>query len=200
MRNLTEDGSQCLAWKWNWFRQSLVEASADFSGLATRSDAPVDTALWQSLELRCQQVAHQLAQTMRAADLPQVRIHKPLQWFFRRHFESANAGAMIDQAGALRVMLWRILQRMEEAAGSAEPSGDLSQGWRASVLDCRSLVNDLTSWMDRQSTDLVAQCLSRYREIDRLVAHELRPFDDALWSLPGLGRSRDVAVGTMATQ
>jgi HPt (histidine-containing phosphotransfer) domain-containing protein len=193
MRNLSEDVSQCLAWKWNWFRQGLVEGANDFSSLAAQSSSGADIAVWRALEDDSQGLAHRLAEALRSAELPQVRIHKPLQWFFRRHLGAASPGNEIDRVTAVRVMLWRLFRQMEDSLKSDGVSGELANGFSSVVRDLRSLVDQLTEWLEQQPGTAAQECLDHNREVDRLVVHELRPFEEVLWQMPGLGRSRDVA-------
>lgn len=194
MHDLSEDISQCLSWKWNWFRQGLVESANDFAALAVQGASAAETAFWRRLEDDCQELAHRLAETLRSAKLPQVRIHKPLQWFFRRHLEAAAQGKEIVRASAVRVMLWRLFRQMEEALKSdgveKQTVGDFSSVARG----LRSIVDELTDWLERQPGTTAQDCLDQSREVDRLVVHELRPFEEVLWQVPGLGRSRDVAA------
>ena len=194
MRILAEDVSQCLSWKWNWFRQSLVESAGDFARLATQSSSAVEIAMWRRLEEDCQNLAHRLAEALRSAELPQVRIHKPLQWFFRRHLNSASPGNGIEQASAVRVMLWRLFRQMEDSLKSDQVASELARGFSSVAGDLRSLVDLLTEWLEQQPGTAAQECLDQNREVDRLVVHELRPFEDVLWQVPGLGRSRDVAA------
>ena len=194
MRILTEDVSQCLSWKWNWFRQSLVESSNDFAALAVQSSSGAEIAFWRGLEDDCQQLAHRLAETLRSAKLPQVRIHKPLQWFFRRHLDSAALGNEIDHASAVRVMLWRLFRQMEEALKNAGVDSETAGGFSSVARDLRSIVDQLADWLEQQPGTTAQDCLDHNREVDRLVVNELRPFEEVLWQVPGLGRSRDVAA------
>lgn len=194
MHILADDVAQCLSWKWNWFRQGLVASAGDFAQLAAQSPDGAESALWSGLEGDCQNLAQRLAELLRSAGLPQVRIHKPLQWFFRRHQNSAVRGTSIEQASAVRVMLWRLFRQMEDSLKSDHVTSELARGLSAVTGDLRALVDSLTDWLERQPGTMAQESLDQSREVDQLVVHELRPFEDVLWQVPGLGRSRDVAA------
>ena len=194
MHILADDVSQCLSWKWNWFRQGLVASAGDFAQLAAQSSDGAEGALWSGLEGDCQNLAHRLAGVLRSAELPQVRIHKPLQWFFRRHQNSAALGNSIGQASAVRVMLWRLFRQMENSLKSDHVTSELASELSSVAGDLRSLVDRLTDWLEQQPGTTAQESLDQSREVDQLVVHELRPFEDVLWQVPGLGRSRDVAA------
>ena len=187
----TDEAAQRVAWKWNWLRQSLVESARSFAGMAVRSADASAARSWSDLEARFLQVAGELAATLRAAGLPQVHIHRPLQWYFCRHLEAAELAEPQTLIALSRV----VLRRLVEWTTDENQSGDFRDQLEAEVDKCRALADELSARLEAGSSDEEVNArLARLREVDRCVCHDLRPFEDALWQLPGLGRSRDVAV------
>ncbi len=187
----TDEAAQRVAWKWNWLRQSLVESARSFAGMAVRSVDASAAGSWSDLEARFFQVAGELAATLRAAGLPQVHIHKPLQWYFCRHMEAAELAEPQTLIALSRV----VLRRLVEWITDENKAGDFRDQLEAEVGKCRALADELSARLEAGASDEEVNArLARLREVDRSVCHELRPFEDALWQLPGLGRSRDVAV------
>lgn len=186
-----DEAAQRVAWKWNWLRQSLVESARGFAEMAVRSADASAARSWSDLEARFLQVAGELAATLRATALPRVHIHRPLQWYFCRHLEAAELAEPQTLIALSRV----VLRRLMEWTTDENQSGDFSDQLEAEVGKCRALADELSARLETGASDgEVNNRLARLREVDLSVSHELRPFEDALWQLPGLGRSRDVAV------
>lgn len=175
---------QQLGWEWNWIRQSLIEDSLRFAAMAGEAQDSEFAEFLTELGAVGLKSASQLSAAIREAGLSHVRVLKPLQWFYRRHIEMPNSD--VETLALARVTQWRLLRRMGDALESkALPSG-LDEAVQQVVNSGRQTIERLTLWLE--STSDGEDRLKQYREVDREVMYELRPFEEDLSRIPGLGR------------
>ncbi len=125
-----------------------------------------------------------LSRAIRDASLSHVRVLKPLQWFYRRHIEKPSSD--VETLALARVTQWRLLRRMGDALESKTLPSCLEETVQQVINSGRQTVDRLTLWLERASDG--EERLKQYREVDREVIYELRPFEDDLSKIPGLGR------------
>jgi hypothetical protein len=170
-----------------------VESAREFAALGELPDFASHRSSLQSLETQARQAANGLAAALREADLAGLHIYKPLQWFFHRRVGRPPADA-IERLALARVMQWRLLRRLGDALeGQNDLPASLRNAGRQVVGDCAAIVEALSDWLERlvaesqEAEQEARNSLSQYREIDRQVSDDLRPFENALWRVPGLG-------------
>ena len=173
-----------LAWEWNWIRQSLIEDSLRFAAMAGEAQDSEFAEFLTELGAVGLKSASQLSAAIREAGLSHVRVLKPLQWFYRRHIEKPNSD--VETLALARVTQWRLLRRMGDALESKTLPSCLEEALLQVINTGRQTIEHLTLWLE--STSDGEDRLKQYREVDRQVMYELRPFEEDLSKIPGLGR------------
>jgi len=173
-----------LAWEWNWIRQSLIEDAVRFASMGGEAQDSEFAEFLTELGASGLKSASQLSRAIRDAGLSHVRVLKPLQWFYRRHIE--NPGSEVETLALARVTQWRLLRRMGDALESKTLPVGLEETVQQVVNSGRQTIERLTLWLESASDG--EDRLKQYREVDREVIYELRPFEEDLSKIPGLGR------------
>ena len=169
-------------WEWHWYRQSLVEDALEFAALAGDLQRAELVALLTELGAAGLRSASRLSAAMSEAEVPHVRILRPLQWFFRRHIDAPEG--VIERLAFARVVQWRLARRMGEAIEDLPPV--VAVAAKEALAGCRQTMDVLSSLLDGNPS--AEGLLAQYHEIDRRVEHELIPFSCGLSRVPGLGR------------
>jgi len=180
----THRDSHQLAWEWNWIRQSLVEDSLRFASMGGEAQDSELAEFLTELGASGLQSASQLSRALRDAGLSHVRVLKPLQWFYRRHIEKPSSD--VEALALARVTQWRLLRRMGDALESKTLPACLDEAVQQVINSGRQTIERLTLWLEKTADG--EDRLKQYREVDREVIYELRPFEEDLSKIPGLGR------------
>lgn len=180
----TYNDTQHLAWEWNWIRQSLIEDSLRFAAMGGEAQDSEFAEFLTELGAAGLNSASQLSSAIRDTGLCHVRILKPLQWFYRRHIETPNSD--VETLALARVVQWRLVRRMGDALESKTLPPCLEAAALQLINSGRQTIERLTVWLE--STSGGEDKLKQYREVDRQVMYDLRPFEEDLAKIPGLGR------------
>ena len=183
MTTAHRDSNQ-LAWEWNWIRQSLVEDSLRFASMGGEAQDSEFAEFLTELGASGLKSASQLSSAIRGASLTHVRVLKPLQWFYRRHIEKPTSD--VETLALARVTQWRLLRRMGDALETKVLPACLEETAQQVINSGRQTIERLTQWLEKTSDG--EDRLKQYREVDREVIYELRPFEEDLSKIPGLGR------------
>lgn len=181
---MANDDSHNQSWEWNWIRQSLVEGSMAFTGLASATQQSELAELFAELAAADLNSASRLSAAIREAGLHHVRILKPLQWFFQRHIDGTQSD--VEVVALSRVVQWRLLRRMSDALESGDLPVPLAEAVEQVLAAGRQSIDCLSAYLE--GCPEAEGWLARYREADRRVSHEMRPFEGGLSKIPGLGR------------
>jgi hypothetical protein len=80
----------------------------------------------------------------------------------------------------------RVHARFHEELHRRETPEAARRAYRQMMEDEKDHLGWVAAWLRGQVG--AAEGLERYREIDRRVFDEIKPFEECLWQLPGLGR------------
>jgi rubrerythrin len=172
-----------LAWKLNWWRQSELEGAL-LLGRMVGTVAEGDLAA--KLTRHCAEEAEHSriwSDVIAELELPHVRIHRSYQSLYLRH--SGPPACLLDVLCLTQIFERRVHTRFHDELHRPETPEPARRAYRQMTEDERNHLGWVAAWLRGQTG--AAEGLRRYRQIDYAVFAELKPFEERLWELPGLG-------------
>ena len=117
-------------------------------------------------------------------ELPHVRIFRSYQSFYLRH--SGPPASLLDVLCFTQIFERRVHTRFHEELHRPETPEPARRAYRHMIEDEKDHLGWVAAWLRGQAG--AAEGLECYREIDGSVFTEIKPFEERLWELPGLGR------------
>jgi hypothetical protein len=181
---------ESLAWKVHWFRQSELEGALLLGRMVGLAESQ---PLAERLTRHCAEEAlhSQLwAGTAAALELPFVRIFRSYQSFYLRH--GPPPATLLDVLAFTQIFERRVHVRFNEELRRPAVPAPVRHALERMVEDEKDHLAWVAAWLrDRAGA---ADALERYRRIDEAVYAELRPYEQCLHKLPGLGRLQPATV------
>lgn len=172
-----------LAWKFNWYRQSELEGALLLGRLVRHA---TDGALAARLLKHCADEArhaHLWAECLAALDLPHVRIHRSYQSLFTER--GGTPASLAETLAFTQIFERRVHKRFSaERAVPGLPAAAIATYDRM-IEDEKDHLEWVHDWLS--TTPDAPALLARYQAIDEAVYHDVLPYENALWKLPGLG-------------
>ena len=173
-----------LTWKLNWYRQSELEGALLLGRLVGAVD---DGGLAEKLTKHAADEARhsQLwAEAIREAGLGHVRIFRSYQSLYRDH---GGTPASLLEALAFTQVFERRVHRTFSAEMKDTTLPDVVRKTFATMIeDEKDHLSWVADWLKGQSG--AREALDHYHAIDLAVYAELRPRQDQLFNIPGLGQ------------
>ena len=172
-----------LYWRLNWYRQSELEGALLLGRLIRRC---TDAALIHPLTEHCADEARHAcmwSRTLRALDMPIVRIHRPYQAFYAEALPAPRS--LLDVLALTNVFEQRVHAHFTGELMDPEWPEAARRTFRAMLRDERRHLDWVGQWLATQP--LAAALLTRIRQVDERIVVQLTPYRDRLWDIPGLG-------------
>lgn len=172
-----------LAWKLNWYRQSELEGAL-LLGRMVR--VATDGELIAKLMKHCADEARhgQLwSDCIRELRLPYVRIHRSYQSLFLEH--RGTPTSLTEVLAFTQIFERRVHKRFTDELASPELPAAARATFEQMIRDEKDHLEWVHEWL-KPLPDAPA-LLKKYVEIDLALYHQLRPFLDHLWDIPGVG-------------
>jgi len=173
-----------LTWKMNWYRQSELEGAlllgrlvagvedGDFAEKLTKhaADEARHSQMW--------------AEAIREAGLGHVRIFRSYQSLYRDH--GGTPATMVEALAFTQVFERRVHRTFTAEVKDATLPAVVRETYAVMIEDEKDHLGWVAEWLRSQSG--ARECLDHYHAIDLAVYEELRPNQDQLYSIEGLGQ------------
>ena len=173
-----------LAWKLNWYRQSELEGAL----LLGRMVGTVrDGYLAARLARHCaEEAGHSRlwSEVIDELELPYIRIFRSYQSFYLQ--QSGPPATLLDVLCFTQIFERRVHRRFHEESRDPGTPEVARAAYARMIEDEKDHLAWVAEWLRTQAAAPAG--LRRYEEKDLAVFHRLRPFEQRLWAVPGLGQ------------
>lgn len=172
-----------LAWKLNWFRQSELEGSLLLGRMVGTVESR-DLAL--RLTQHCAEEAEHSrlwAEVIDELNLPHVRIFHSYQSFYLQ--QSGPPASLLEVLSFTQIFERRVHRRFHEELREPDTPAPARAAYTRMIEDEKDHLAWVADWL--RSQEGAEDCLGHFEKIDRAVFQQLRPFEQRLWEMPGLG-------------
>jgi hypothetical protein len=172
-----------LAWKLNWFRQSELDGALLLGRMIGTVE---DRNLAQRLTRHCaEEAGHSRLWVDVIVDLnlPHIRIFQSYQSFYLR--QSGPPATLLEVLSFTQIFERRVHQRFHEELHDAGLPAPARTAFMRMIEDEKDHLTWVADWLRTQTG--ADACLAHFEQIDRAVYQQLRPFEQDLWAVPGLG-------------
>ena len=173
-----------LAWKLNWYRQSELEGAL-LLGRMVRTVEDGDVAL--RLTRHCAEEAEHSriwSEVITTLALPHIRIFQSYQSFYLR--ESGPPASLLDVLSFTQIFERRVHRRFHEERRDPATPPVARAAFTRMIDDEKDHLAWVADWLATQAG--ASEALQFYEDRDLAVFQRLRPFENRLWAIPGLGR------------
>jgi rubrerythrin len=180
---MNADALRNLAWKLNWFRQSELEGALLLARLVGTVES-VDLAA-RLTRHSAEEAGHSRlwAEVIAELELPHVRIFRSYQSFYLRH--GGAPATLLEVLAFTQIFERRVHQRFHEELHRPEMPCPARRAFERMIEDEKDHLAWVATWLRARAG--APQVLRHFEAIDRSVFAELRPFEECLWAIPGLG-------------
>lgn len=173
-----------LKWKLNWYRQSELEGALLLGRLVGGVD---DGEFAEKLTKHAADEARHSylwAEAIRGAGLGHVRIFRSYQSLYRDH--GGTPASLLEAMAFTQVFERRVHRTFIAEMQDTNLPEVVRETFATMIEDEKDHLAWVADWLKGQ--DGARACLDRYHAIDLAVYEELRPRQNQLFSIPGLGQ------------
>jgi hypothetical protein len=172
-----------LAWKLNWYRQSELEGSL-LLGRMVRVAGHGD--LIARLMKHCADEARHgqmWSACIQEIGLPYIRIHRGYQSLFLEH--GASPSSLTEVLAFTQIFERRVHKRFSDELDAPGLPGVVRTTFEVMIHDEKDHLEWVYNWL--KPLPEAPALLNKYIAIDNALYHQLLPYTDRLWDIPGLG-------------
>jgi hypothetical protein len=172
-----------LAWKINWYRQSELEGALLLGRVVRQANDPYLIA--QLIRHAADEARHAALwqETLERLDLPMIRILRSYQSFYGPHIEPPVS---VPEVLALtHVFECRVDRQFAQELNDERTPSLMRKTIELLQRDEQMHLDWVAKWLKEQPDG--ESLIAAYRRVDELAYAELRPNEDQLWEVAGLG-------------
>ena len=172
-----------LAWRLNWYRQSELEGAL-LLGRMVR--AASDSFLVRKLTRHAADEARHAAlwaDAIAEASLPTIRIFRSYQSLYGDH--GGMPVGMQEVLAFTQIFERRVHKRFTSELHQSDLPAPARKAFEIMIADESDHLEWVLDWLRTQADS--EALFQKYQSIDLAVYHEVLPYENRLWEMPGLG-------------